>query len=98
MDVVFPWRKLMAGREMAGVQIVKQCREICHPDVKLKVIIESGELHKPDLIRRASEIAIEEGADFVKTSTGKVAVNATLEAAEIMLDVIKSSQQDVGLM
>ena len=97
VDVVFPWRELMAGREVAGVEMIKQCREICYPDVKLKVIIESGELHKPELIRRASEIAIEEGADFIKTSTGKVEVNATLEAAEIMLGAIKNSQQDVGL-
>ena len=48
------------------------------------------------MIKRASEIAIEGGADFIKTSTGKVAVNATLEAAEIMLNAIKASGKDVG--
>ena len=61
VDVVFPYRALMAGDEETGL-----------------------------------ELAIEGGADFIKTSTGKVAVNATLEAAEIMLKTIKASGQDVG--
>ena len=46
--------------------------------------------------RQASEISIASGADFIKTSTGKVPVNATLEAAKIMLEVIKESQLDIG--
>lgn len=50
----------------------------------LKVIIETGELKEDALIRKASEIAIKAGADFIKTSTGKVPVNATLESARIM--------------
>ena len=62
----------------------------------LKVIIESGELKTPELIRSASEIAIAAGADFIKTSTGKVAVNATPEAAKIMLEVIKEKNPAVG--
>ena len=55
----------------------------------LKVIIETGELKQADLIRKASEIAIKAGADFIKTSTGKVPVNATLESAELMMSVIR---------
>jgi deoxyribose-phosphate aldolase len=62
----------------------------------LKVIIESGELKDPALIRRASEICIDAGADFIKTSTGKVPVNATLEAAEIMLKVIRDKNPNIG--
>lgn len=62
----------------------------------LKVIIESGELQTSERIRKASEIAIDAGADFIKTSTGKVPVNATLEAARIMLNVIKEKDPDVG--
>ena len=49
------------------------------------------------LIRRASEIAIAEGADFIKTSTGKVTVNATPEAARTMLSVIADRRAPVGL-
>jgi len=62
----------------------------------LKVIIESGVLADPALIRRASELSIDAGADFIKTSTGKVPVNATLEAAEIMLTVISEKNTQVG--
>ncbi|WP_417362188.1 deoxyribose-phosphate aldolase [Gallaecimonas pentaromativorans] len=95
VDVVFPYRALMAGNEQVGFELVKACKEACG-EVLLKVIIESGELKEPALIRKASDIAIAAGADFIKTSTGKVAVNATLEASEIMLTAIKESGKDIS--
>lgn len=88
VDVVFPYRTLIAGDEKTGFELVKQCKAACG-DVLLKVIIETGELKEEALIKRASELSIEAGADFIKTSTGKVAVNATPESAQIMLNVIK---------
>lgn len=88
VDVVFPYRALMAGNQQIGFELVKACKQACG-DKLLKVIIESGELKTAELIRLASEISIKAGADFIKTSTGKVAVNATLEAAEVMLQTIK---------
>lgn len=63
---------------------------------RLKVILETGELQSPENIRKASQLAIEGGADFIKTSTGKIAVNATLEAAEVMLQEIASHRQQTG--
>jgi len=96
VDVVFPYRALMAGNQEIGFELVKACKAACGDDVMLKVIIESGELKTPELIRAASEIAISAGADFIKTSTGKVAVNATPEAAKIMLEVIKEKNPAVG--
>lgn len=95
VDVVFPYRALLAGDEQRGLELVRACKAACG-GVLLKVIIESGELKEPVLIRRASELAIAGGADFIKTSTGKVAVNATLEAADIMLRVIRDSGKDIG--
>jgi len=95
VDVVFPYRALMAGDEDVGHALVKACKEACG-DILLKVIIESGELKSPELIQKASQIAIDAGADFIKTSTGKVAVNATLEAAEVMLTVIKEKNPNIG--
>ncbi|WP_108649439.1 deoxyribose-phosphate aldolase [Dongshaea marina] len=95
VDVVFPFRALMAGNEQVGFELVKACKEACG-DVLLKVIIESGVLETPALIRKASEISIAAGADFIKTSTGKVPVNATPEAAQIMLEVIKEKNPKVG--
>lgn len=88
VDVVFPYRALIAGDEQIGYELVKQCKEACG-DILLKVIIETGELKEAALIKKASEISIKAGADFIKTSTGKVPVNATPEAAEIMLTVIR---------
>jgi deoxyribose-phosphate aldolase len=88
VDVVFPYRTLIAGDEKTGFELVKQVKEACG-DTLLKVIIETGELKEEALIKRASELSIEAGADFIKTSTGKVPVNATPEAAEIMLKVIR---------
>ncbi|WP_133405797.1 deoxyribose-phosphate aldolase [Parashewanella tropica] len=96
VDVVFPYRALMAGNEEVGFELVKACKEACGDKAILKVIIESGELKDPALIRKASEISIDAGADFIKTSTGKVPVNATIEAAEIMLTVIKEKNTKVG--
>ena len=91
VDVVFPYRALMAGNETVGAELVKRCKEACGANVLLKVIIETGELQDEALIRRASEIAIDAGADFIKTSTGKVPVNATIESARIMLEAIRDS-------
>ena len=97
VDVVFPYRALLAGDEITGFELVKQCKQACG-DVLLKVIIETGELKTAEHIKKASEISIDAGADFIKTSTGKVPVNATPEAAEIMLTVIKEKgvQDRVG--
>ncbi|WP_338883387.1 deoxyribose-phosphate aldolase [Xenorhabdus sp. TH1] len=90
VDVVFPYRTLMAGNEQIGFDLVTACKTVCaESGVWLKVIIETGELKEAALIRKASEISIKAGADFIKTSTGKVPVNATLESAEIMLSVIR---------
>ena len=96
VDVVFPYRALMAGNEQVGFELVKACKAACGEQVLLKVIIETGELKSEALIRHASELAIDAGADFIKTSTGKVAVNATLEAARIMMEVILARNPAVG--
>ncbi|WP_159874938.1 deoxyribose-phosphate aldolase [Aquitalea denitrificans] len=95
VDVVFPYRALLAGKADVGAELVAACKEACG-DKLLKVIIESGELKDARLIREASLIAIAAGADFIKTSTGKVAVNATLDAAGIMLAAIRSTGARCG--
>ena len=95
VDVVFPWRALLAGDEAVGADLVAECKAICGAR-KLKVILESGMLPDGHTVRRASEIAINAGADFVKTSTGKAAVNATPEAARTMLETIRDSGRPAG--
>jgi deoxyribose-phosphate aldolase len=62
----------------------------------LKVILETGALGDPSAIEAASRLAIESGADFLKTSTGKTAVSATPEASEVMLNAIGAAGRPVG--
>lgn len=90
IDIVFPYRMLLADNEQVGFELVKQCKQICQANgVLLKVIIESGKLRQASLIRKASEIVINAGADFIKSSTGKVSVNATLESAKLIMSMIR---------
>lgn len=96
VDVVFPWRALLDGFEQPGHDLVGGCKKACGDGARLKVILETGHLARPALIRRASEIAITAGADFIKTSTGKVAVNATVGAAVIMLQAISDHGGECG--
>ncbi|NIC06452.1 deoxyribose-phosphate aldolase [Billgrantia bachuensis] len=95
VDVVFPYRALMAGDAEVGRELVAACKRECGSAV-LKVILETGELKEAGLIDRAGMLAIDGGADFLKTSTGKVKVNATLDAAKVLLTAIKASGRDVG--
>lgn len=65
-------------------------------DAHLKVILETGALKTPENIYRASILAMAAGADFIKTSTGKIAVNATPEATYVMCTAIKDWQAKTG--
>jgi deoxyribose-phosphate aldolase len=89
IDLVMPYKALAAGDEAKARSMVATIRAATEGVASLKVIIEAGELKTPGLIEKASQIALEEDADFIKTSTGKVAVNATPETAGIMLTVLK---------
>ncbi|RFZ88514.1 deoxyribose-phosphate aldolase [Shinella sp. WSJ-2] len=96
IDLVIPYRDFIAGDEGAVTEMVEAVKAACAPPVRLKTILETGELKDPALIREAADLAIAAGTDFIKTSTGKVSVNATLPAAEIMLNAIKASGKPVG--
>jgi deoxyribose-phosphate aldolase len=91
VDVVFPYRALLAGDSPAGLGLVRGCREACAESALLKVILETGQLVSADNIRLAAEIAIDGGAHFLKTSTGKTQPAATPEAAAVLLDVIAAA-------
>ncbi|MBQ8703301.1 MAG: deoxyribose-phosphate aldolase [Bacteroidales bacterium] len=88
VDVVLSRGLLLAGEDNAVRDEVAALKEACGTS-RLKVILETGELPSPTLVERASQLAIDGGADFIKTSTGKIAVGATLDAAESMLNVVK---------
>ena len=88
IDMVLPWRALQAGDAARARAGVDACRSACGSGIALKLILETGELGTPALIRQACELGLDAGVDFLKTSTGKVPVNATPEAAAVMLDAI----------
>lgn len=96
VDVVFPYRAFLQGDSDIAAQLVSACKQACEPRGRLKVILETGCLPDAQSIRRASEIALDGGADFIKTSTGKVPVSATPEAARIMLEVISARGSKAG--
>ena len=98
VDMVISRGTFLAGRLDEVYEEIKSVREACAPPVRLKVILETGELKSVENIRRASETAINAGADFIKTSTGKSPVSATPLAAIIMCDTIKEYFEATGRM
>ena len=97
IDLVLPWRALLAGRPgFAETQIVR-VKRVCGERALLKVILETGEIGDPARIRTAADLALGAGADFVKTSTGKVAINATPEAARILIEAVRDHGGTAGV-
>lgn len=97
IDLVLPYQSMITGDEAQVLSMLQAVREVVHAPDHLKVILETGELINPERIRRASELAIKSGADFIKTSTGKSKISATPEAVTTMLQVIRDSGRPVGL-
>lgn len=91
IDLVLPYQDLSQAPA-----VIRACRTAAGSSV-LKVILETGALVDEASIDRASRIALDQGADFLKTSTGKTTVSATLAATDIMLKAIRSSGRTVGL-
>jgi len=96
IDVVFPYRAFLAGDSEAALALVRACHAACAGRALLKVILETGQLGTADRIHRAAQIAIEGGADFLKTSTGKTEPGATLEgAAHQLAAIVEAAQRGV---
>jgi deoxyribose-phosphate aldolase len=95
VDVVLPFAALLAGHADAAVPLLQAVRRACD-GLALKVILETGVLADAASIGTACRIALDCGADFLKTSTGKTAVSATPAAARVMLQAIAASPQAAG--
>ncbi|WP_461110715.1 deoxyribose-phosphate aldolase [Streptomyces calidiresistens] len=93
IDMVIDRGAFLSGRYLKVFEDIRAVKEACArpdgPDAHLKVILENGELATYDNIRRASWLAMLAGADFIKTSTGKVAVNATPANTLLMLQAVR---------
>ena len=96
VDIVLNVGKMLTGAYDEAANEVEMIRSEMDSDVILKVIIESGALKTPELIRKASLISMAAGADFVKTSTGKIDIAATPEAAVVMCQAIKDFYEKTG--
>ena len=96
IDMVIDRGAFLSGRLGQVYDEVVAVKEACG-DAHLKVILETGELGTYDAVRRASLIAIAGGADFIKTSTGKVSPAATLPVTLCMLEVIRDVYDETGL-
>jgi deoxyribose-phosphate aldolase len=97
IDVVFPFRAYLAGDHLSAGELVQRVATMCHAGAeaaKLKVILETGVLHDPSVIKAAAAVAVANGADFLKTSTGKLEPAATPEAAAALLGVIAAAQRE----
>lgn len=95
IDVVISRGAMLEGHSEHVRHEIRQFRALTSGKI-LKVILETGELQSPQLIKEASWIAMEEGADFIKTSTGKISPAATVEAAEIMIQAIADFYAERG--
>jgi len=96
IDMVISRGRMLSGDEDFVRQEVRAFVKVCIGRAHLKVILETGELREEQIVRRASWIALEEGADFLKTSTGKVQPAATLEAFFWMLEEIARYYGETG--
>lgn len=95
VDIVLNRGLILQNSIEEALQEVQTLKEACQDRV-LKVILETCDLPSPTLLMLATQIAVEGGADFVKTSTGKGAKGATIEAAEIMLQVLRDYRDKTG--
>ena len=103
VDIVLALNAFLAGDTETAAEEIRQVRRVIDEvagkqgrEVHLKVILETGLLRTPENIANASFLAMEAGADFIKTSTGKVDVNATPVAAYVMCECIAKYQALTG--
>ena len=89
IDMVIDRGAFLSGRIGEVFEEIKTIKQICGTEAKLKVILETGELVTYDNVRKASYLAMLAGADFIKTSTGKVTPAATAPVVLVMLEAVR---------
>ncbi len=97
IDMVISRGAFLQGEYRFVFDEIVAVKEACG-DVHLKVILETGELGTLDRVRRASVLAMHAGADFIKTSTGKIQPAATMQVTLVMLQAIKDYYRETGRM
>ncbi|MGH6741859.1 MAG: deoxyribose-phosphate aldolase, partial [Bradyrhizobium sp.] len=95
IDMVIDRGAFLSGDYQKVYDEIVAVKEACGP-AHLKVILETGELGTYDAVRRASILAMAAGADFIKTSTGKVQPAATLPVSLVMMEAIRDFMRETG--
>ncbi len=98
VDMVISRGKFHSGEYNFVFDEIAMIKEACGKNVRLKVILETGEIGTLDKVRQASDIAMYAGADFIKTSTGKIKPAATLPVTLVMLEAIRDYYYKTGIM
>ena len=96
IDMVIDRGAFLSGRIGEVFEEIRQIKELCGERAHLKVILETGELSTYDNVRKASYLAMLAGADFIKTSTGKVTPAATAPVVLVMLEAVRDYYQLTG--
>jgi deoxyribose-phosphate aldolase len=98
IDMVISRGKFLQGDYAFVFDEIAAIKALCGKRARLKVILETGELGSLDRVRLASDIAIQAGADFIKTSTGKITPAATMPVTLVMLEAIRDHYFKTGEM
>lgn len=96
IDLVLPYKAVLRGDTQIASDMIRESKGIVGPGRLLKVILETGAMPDMETVTAASRLAIAAGADFLKTSTGKITVSATPESARTMLAEIARADRPVG--
>ena len=97
IDIVMPVGKFLSGDYEGMCEDISELKNACGKDVAMKVILETGDIKTASNIKKASILSMYDGADYIKTSTGKEKISATPEAAYVMCQAIKEYYDETGI-
>ena len=97
IDIVMPVGKFLSGDYEGVCDEIQELKAACGEEVPMKVILETGAIKTASNIKKASILAMYAGADYIKTSTGKLEPAATPEAAYVMCQAIKEYYEETGI-
>jgi deoxyribose-phosphate aldolase len=97
IDLVFPYQQFLRGEPLAAEKYVADVRASLPAAITLKVILETGAHPEAAATQKLAQAAIRAGADFLKTSTGKIAIGATPEAVKILLECATHAPRPIGV-
>ena len=96
IDAILPYKEFLKGNTTLCEEFLRTATKLCHKKALLKIILETGELQSISNIIAATKLCINNGANIIKTSTGKTSISATPEAANAILETIAAGRKNAG--